>query len=841
MSTEIKENLTQRLSGEQKKVVQLSEGKHIVFAPPGTGKTEILAHRINYALAHKINPEEMLCLTFTNRAAKNMQSRIENYNGSHSVFVGNLHSFSYRFLIKNKLLPRYTALMDEEDAYLLLREATDNLNYKPDKDEQNFYNKLSIIKNYLKQLSLNFPLNLIKIPRDCLELMSSVPETKIICEEYERLKEESDLIDFDDLLNFTYVHLSNGDYKKYKWIQVDEAQDLNPLQFKIIELLSDDSTHIVYFGDREQSIFSFMGADLDTVNKLKSECTVHTLTKNYRSPAYLLKVFVKYANGNLNPVWDKEPRSMLNDTKKENALRIYRVDGQPDDEVSFIVDNIIKKELVNNNKDKTAILVHSNKRAEHFSQVLFEENIPHFKISGYDLFRRATIKNIMAFLSILENKYDRLSWVRIFHLFAKIRTLKDSRLFINQFWKKGLFPDDLLNPKIFSTNYLSEFLSSIQNERVIIFDSETTGLDKKEDDIIQIAAVELINGSVGREFCVYLKTNKSIEESSKIHNITNEYLNEKGIEAVEAFKKFNEFVNGAPLIAHNLNFDYEILTNNLKRIGVEFNIPEKLFDTLNITRRVFPKLNSYKLEDLLKYFSLEGKNSHNALDDVKATASLIKFLIPEIKNKFNEINEFLLSNKSTIEKLQSNFSALWEILFSCNDTLDLPYIINLFLEYSLENKFLKDDDVEKDLQYLDKLITHMKLNCDAMPLKELLKKYVPEYKSYKEADLITGNEKIIVSTVHKAKGLEFENVIIPGCVSDVYPSYYSKTIEEKLEDARILYVALTRSKKNIIISTYSRYLFYEKHPSLYLEPINNLFVTERVESKHYKRELLKIF
>ncbi|MGK9475782.1 ATP-dependent helicase [Melioribacter sp. OK-6-Me] len=821
-----------RLSREQQGVVKLSEGKHIVFAPPGTGKTEILAHRINYALAHNVNPEEMLCLTFTNRAAKNMQTRIENYNGSHSVFVGNLHSFSYRFLIKNKLLPRYTALMDEEDSYLLLREAVDNLHYRP-YGVKNFYEKLSLIKNYLKQRSLNFPENLIKIPNDCLELLNDTPIVKNICEEYERLKEESELIDFDDLLNLAYCHLSNGGHKKYKWIQVDEAQDLNPLQFRIIELLSEDSAHVVYFGDREQSIFSFMGADLETVNKLRNSCTLHTLTKNYRSPAYLLKVFVQYANSNLNPTWDKEPRSMLTGIKNENALRIYHVDGQPGDEIDFIVENLIKKANINK-EDRTAILVHSNKRAEAFSEVLLQEKIPHFKISGFDLFRRRTIKDIMAFLSVLENKYDRLSWSRIFHLFAKISTLKESRLFINKFWEKGLFPDDLLDSKIFSTNYLSKFLSTIQNQRVVVFDTETTGLNKKEDDIIQIAAVELINGSIGREFCVYIKTDLPLEESSKIHNITRAILDKQGLDAAEAFKKFNEFVDGAPLIAHNLDFDYEILSNNIKRKEIEFNIPGKLFDTLNVTRRVFPKLNSYKLADLIKYFSLEGINSHNALDDVKATASLIKFLIPEIKKKINEIEEFLLSHKRTIEKLQSNFSPLWEIFYSSNDILDLPYLINLFLEYLMDNNILDMEQFEKDKPYLEKLIRHMKLNCKELPVKELLNKYVPEYKLYKEADLITGEEKIIVSTIHKAKGLEFENVIIPGCINGVFPSFYSRTKEEELENARLLYVALTRSKKNITITTYSKFLCYTKTPSRYLRTIENLFVTTKVNHKYYK-------
>jgi DNA helicase-2/ATP-dependent DNA helicase PcrA len=122
----------------------------------------------------------------------------------------------------------------------------------------------------------------------------------------------------------------------------------------------------------------------------------------------------------------------------------------------------------------------------------------------------------------------------------------------------------------------------------------------------------------------------------------------------------------------------------------------------------------------------------------------------------------------------------------------------------------------------------MQLKCGFKPLNLLLKEHIPEYLLYKEVDLIIGDEKIVISTVHKAKGLEFENVIIPECVNDVYPSWSSKTFEEIKEDARTLYVAMSRAMKRLIITTHSESVnkygkSFPRHRSSFIDCIYKYF------------------
>ena len=392
------------LSKEQSKLVHLTKGKHLVLAPPGTGKTELLSHRILYALQNGVKAEEMVCLTFTNRAAKAMKERIEQKDPDCKVFVGNIHTFCLSFLRKNKLIPQETVLLDEEDTAVLIQEilqekkltlAHFGLNFKLD--------DLVRLNSFIKQTKLQFPEKLKVILKNNFGITSEIwQKINLVCNDYEEMKRQSNYIDFDDLLTLTYDHLrSNKDHKftKYSWIQVDEVQDLNALQFEIIKLISTTDAHQVYFGDPEQLIFSFLGADPAHLEELKSECQVHTLNENFRSPSYLLNVFVDFAKKHLEPSWEEDPYSHFQSPKPDGSLKIFKVEN--DSSQNEILINLLKNNLMKENGSQTAILLRTNKSVENFCQLLSNNKIDHFKVSQFDLFRRALIKDIMAFLNCL--------------------------------------------------------------------------------------------------------------------------------------------------------------------------------------------------------------------------------------------------------------------------------------------------------------------------------------------------------------------------------------------------------------------------------------------------------
>jgi DNA helicase II / ATP-dependent DNA helicase PcrA len=814
-----------QLSEQQQEIVGLSDGEHLVLAPPGTGKTELLARRVSMALQRGIPPEKMICLTFTNRAAKGMKERVDSTYPGSNVFIGNIHNLCINFLYANKLIPRFMQLLDEEDQEQLITEAKET--------EQGTDEKIvDLIKlnNYLNQKKYGVPPTVIVQP-DAKYLSSRI--AKLICQRYEKLKKESWLLDFDDLLTLTYTHLSKDvtekeyKYSGYTWLQVDEVQDLNPLQWEIIRAISEPDSHKVYFGDYEQAIFSFMGARVERLKAIEQQCTVHNMQKNFRSPSYLLKLFVDFAKAHLNPGWLHEPVAEHEVEPKKDYLLLANIKKTDKDEYEFIADKLLP--LCMKEPDKqTAIIVRFNRTADAIANVLSQRQIQYFKISGFDLFRRKSVKDIMAFLTVQVMDKDRMSWARMFEIFAKIESLKAARGFVNTLFDLGFAPADFLSTSTYNVSAFEDFAYTFRNQRMVVFDTETTGLNTDTEDIIQIAAIELINGKIGQEFEIYLHTDKDLTESEKVHKISKAFLDEHGVDAKEGLLKFNEFVNGSPLLAHNLYYDWNILNSNNKRRGIAdvVTFRQNNFDSLFLTRRLYPALNSYRLTDLITTLEFEGYNTHNALDDVRATVNLLVRIIPDIEKKNEARAKFLAENVRRFDNFRNGFSPLWQ---KCKEersaTTTFPNIINGFLSYMEQAGFGGINS--EDSLLLQRLLRHMEIKCGELPRQELLKKYLPEYKLYKESDLILGDEQVVIVTVHKAKGLEFENVIIPECVQDVYPSWSAKTPQAVAEDARLLYVALTRAKKRLYITTHEKEVgkngqFFRK-PSPFLDCIRKYF------------------
>lgn len=854
---------------EQNTVINLTKGKHLVLAPPGTGKTDVLTYRVINAIENGVNPENMICLTFTNRAAKEMQLRVKEKIGETTVFIGNIHNFCSKFLKDNLITNNSTVLLDDGDQDIIVEKALKIAKYRyrlsKCKDWKNkvlqnlqvfFHSKYSvnykifdqlrtlknvkefdsirndelklyelfleiesnmdfhnpfleldvneehvlyIIKpqtlssyfNYFKnKICYQINENLFSFPKMDFDLKSNClyEIAEISFEIYQEELLKINALDFDDLIASTYSVLKSEKYihKKYSWLQVDESQDLNPLQWSIIELLKEKECLEIFFGDYEQSIYSFIGADIDYLKKLEDTHLKHYFNINYRSPQYLLDVYSKYSDSNFDPIWAVKTTSNSNE-KPDRISLIYRcIYGYENDEMHFMVNNIIPNLPLNNT---TAILVKFNKTADHLSYLLNKNEIVHFKISGFDIFRRVLIKVVFAVLNTLHNNLDRNAWFRIFFAFSNINTLTSSGYFVVDLFEKGFIPTDfVLNNKMF----LEDFNIIYKTKRIIVFDTETTGLDTKNDDIIQIAAIEIINGVIGKTFEVYIETSKDLGESVKIHKITSEDLKIKGQNRKKSLNEFLNFVGSDTLVAHNLKYDYNILMSNLEREDIEINKKICFYDSIDLTKRIHSKLPSYKLEYLISYFNLEGVNSHNALDDVKATANLIMFLFSDISHLLTVRNEFLIKNKITLEKFEINFKPLFIEHFNKLDQItNLSDKFNLIAEYCISNlKLEKPENYDKIVRYFNE-----KIREDSY--RNILENNLDDLNKFKESDIVIGDERLMISTIHKSKGLQFDNILIPNCVNGIYP--YKGDIDEEI---RLFYVALTRAKKRIIISSF---------------------------------------
>ena len=200
------------------------------------------------------------------------------------------------------------------------------------------------------------------------------------------------------------------------------------------------------------------------------------------------------------------------------------------------------------------------------------------------------------------------------------------RVLTNEF--KFFLSGDYSNQK-----HIQNYYDVVTSGRIVVFDTETTGLDTENDDIIQIAAVEIVKGKPGKSFECYFATDKDLSPTQTIHNISNEHLANKATDKKKGLSAFLDFISNNALLAHNIRYDYSILNSNLLKVGLDTVDKEvnSLFCTLILTRQLC-KLPSYKLGNILTSLDLEGDNSHDAMDDTKATVNLALYLKNKIKD-----------------------------------------------------------------------------------------------------------------------------------------------------------------------------------------------------------------
>ena len=206
-----------------------------------------------------------------------------------------------------------------------------------------------------------------------------------------------------------------------------------------------------------------------------------------------------------------------------------------------------------------------------------------------------------------------------------------------------------------NSTYTKTFCNAYQNDECVVFDTETTGLDIVNDDIVQIAAIKIRQGQIvpNSEFNIFLHTKRKIPEmlGDKINPMCEAYKLAKKTSRREGLRRFCEYVGNLPLIGHNINYDYNILRYNLKRESTLDSLKSnKIFDTLFLARLLIPKLHIYKLEYLLKRLKLNGVNSHMADDDILATFQLVKYCFSILKNKLSSQEAFLRDKRTVFIK-----------------------------------------------------------------------------------------------------------------------------------------------------------------------------------------------
>jgi len=411
------------LNEEQLNVVLHGDGPCLVLAGAGSGKTRTLVYRVAYLIEKGVNPKNILLVTFTNRAAKEMLNRVEVLlKCQHKIWGGTFHH------IGNMILRRYAKnlgynskfnILDQEDAKTLLKSVLGEMNI-PYKDK--YFPKPDVILAIIS-FSANSQKPISQVIEEKYSYLDPklIPLIEAINSEYQKKKFKTNVMDFDDLLT-NWLKLLKKDKTvknrlatQFKYILVDEYQDTNKIQSEIIYELGSIHKNILVVGDDCQSIYSFRAADINNIlnfpDKIKGT-KIYKLVTNYRSSPEILHLANQSIINNLNQ-YQKELQA-IREKKQRPALVALR-DGEQ--QAEFIGQRILELQEEGASLNDTAILFRSAFQAMEMELELNKRNIPYTMRGGIKFFEQAHLKDVVAYLKIMANFQDELAWKRVLLLY----------------------------------------------------------------------------------------------------------------------------------------------------------------------------------------------------------------------------------------------------------------------------------------------------------------------------------------------------------------------------------------------------------------------------------------
>ncbi|MBU4432108.1 ATP-binding domain-containing protein, partial [Patescibacteria group bacterium] len=524
------------------------------------------------------------------------------------------------------------------------------------------------------------------------------------------------------------------------------------------------------------------------------------LEMNYRFDQNILAAIKSF----LTSMEGRTTKNIESDRLDDGEKKCIKVFGGYNlaEEAGWVIDRI-KNIREEDEGASVAVLARSNFVINKLADVFTEKKMAHMTVDKYDFFRRQEVKDVFAYLKILFNKYDLESAYRIVTRPARNIgevTLKKIR---EEGGASGLRVSDFLDFKNF--NYpepFSNLINKWEKGRLIVLDTETTGINPLRDEVIQIYATEVVDGKLGKDFEFLLKNTKPVGLSGEVHGFTDEYLAEKGRDPKEVLQELKDFIGNDITIGHNVNFDLSMLLENGKRHDVLFEFKE-YYDTLDLARRLVESEN-YKLGTLVKKFGL-SQATHDAKDDVLATVGLLEVLVGKLMVSRTERATLFAKFSGKFVKLAGDINTWQKEIKKLRPVDALDYI---WEQSGLQGFYNEQKDKDKRLKSIEVLRDVFQTRDDAeRPAETVLRELINYAALTRDINFLgVDSGKVPIVTVHQVKGLEFDYVFVVGLNEFKFPMYRSDVAEEK----RLFYVALTRAKKRIYLS-YSRFDDYNRN------------------------------
>lgn len=401
----------EKLNNEQKKAATFKDGPCLVIAGAGSGKTKVLTTRIANLIENGVKPYNILAITFTNKAAGEMRERVNNIINAHDAFIGTFHSFGLKIIRENSALFNLTSaftLIDTEDQTSIIKKIMKDINITDKMISPAFIkSKISFIKN-----------NMLSDSEISNFLISENEKIAVkIYYEYEKILKRNNTLDFDDLLKKP-VELFNSNKEvlekyqdKFKYILIDEYQDTNEVQYKLVKLLSKKYLNLFVVGDPSQSIYAFRGANYQNILNFEKDfkgCTVIKLPQNYRSTQTILDA----ANEVISHNKQRKDLDLFSDLGQGVKIKYIRTFNDSM-ENKRVVDEIQKLYEEGYNRKDMAIFYRTNAQSRSIEDALVKANIPYKVFGSFYFYKRKEIKDLLAYLKLIANPSDDVSLERV--------------------------------------------------------------------------------------------------------------------------------------------------------------------------------------------------------------------------------------------------------------------------------------------------------------------------------------------------------------------------------------------------------------------------------------------
>lgn len=550
--------LLQGMNDRQAEAVQSTEGPLLIMAGAGSGKTSVLTHRIAYLIEEKmVNPWNILAITFTNKAAREMRERAIDLNPrTQDTLIATFHSMCVRILRRDADHIGYNrnfTIVDPGEQRTLMKRILKELNVDPKKfTERTILGTISNSKNDL-------------VTAESYAKNANDLYTEIVAKAYKRYEKElkrSESMDFDDLImNTILLFDKNPDvlayYQgKFQYIHVDEYQDTNHAQYQLVQLLAKRFKNLCVVGDADQSIYGWRGADMQNILDFEQdypEAKVVLLEENYRST----KTILQAANEVINNNKKRRPKKLWTQNADGENI-IYHRSGDEREEANFVAGQI-NHELQENKRQYSdfAVLYRTNAQSRAIEEALLKSNIPYTMVGGTKFYSRKEIRDVVAYLNVIANVRDNISFERI----------------VNE-PKRGVGPKALETLRDFAAQQNVSLLeasrdvtlSSLKGKAASELFNLAHTLLNLADDVDQFTITELVEKVLDKT--TYKKAlevqTTSLEAQNRLENIE-EFLtvtksfddkeSENAFEGETGLDKLSRFLNDLSLVADTDSYD----------------------------------------------------------------------------------------------------------------------------------------------------------------------------------------------------------------------------------------------------------------------------------------------